>query len=93
MSLATTENWDDASWRHRVTVEEFGRMAEAGVFGPGVRVELIEGEIFEMSPSRSPHAFVVAMLSKLSRCSCVTAQMCGHRVPSSSASGLNGSLT
>lgn len=36
--------------RHVVTVEAFERMIEAGVFGADERVELIEGEMLDMSP-------------------------------------------
>lgn len=32
------------------TVEEYERMAEAGVFGPEERVELIDGEVVQMNP-------------------------------------------
>ena len=38
------------------TREEYMKMAEAGIFGPGERVELIEGEIVAMTPQDSPHA-------------------------------------
>lgn len=48
--------------RHAITAEEFLRMGEAGVFGPGARLELIEGEIVEMAPIGSPHASCVAIL-------------------------------
>lgn len=51
--------------RHRVDVQEYLRMAEAGVFGPEARLELIEGEIIEMAPIGSWHAGVVNRLNRL----------------------------
>jgi Uma2 family endonuclease len=50
--------------RYRFTVEEYGRMGEAGVFSPDVRVELIEGEIVDMSPIGKRHAACVARLTR-----------------------------
>jgi Uma2 family endonuclease len=41
------------------TREEYLRMAEAGIFAPGERVELIEGEIIAMTPQKSPHAAAI----------------------------------
>jgi len=41
--------------RKRFTVDEYHRMGEAGVFHPEARLELIEGEIIEMSPVGTPH--------------------------------------
>ena len=36
--------------RHRLSVREHYRMAETGVLRPGARVELLNGEIVDMSP-------------------------------------------
>lgn len=51
------------------TVEEYHRMFEAGVFGEGARVELVDGEVYEMSAMGSRHAACVrrvnAMLGSL----------------------------
>src|SRR5947209_6096311 len=51
--------------RHSFTVEEFERMGEARIFPPDARLELIEGEIYDMSPIGSPHAACVKSLSAL----------------------------
>jgi Uma2 family endonuclease len=42
--------------RHRITVEHFYRMGEAGLFGANERVELINGEIIDVPPMGSRHA-------------------------------------
>jgi Uma2 family endonuclease len=41
--------------RHLVTVDEFERMVGAGVFPPDRRLELVEGEIVDMSPMGGAH--------------------------------------
>jgi Uma2 family endonuclease len=51
--------------RRRFTVEQYHRMAEAGIFADGDRVELIEGEIIEMIPIGSRHAAWVDRLNDL----------------------------
>ena len=51
--------------RYSFTAEEFQRMGEAGIFRQDARLELIEGEIIEMSPIGSPHAACVKYLSGL----------------------------
>ncbi|MDA2923082.1 Uma2 family endonuclease [Acidobacteria bacterium AH-259-L09] len=51
--------------RHLFNVEEFYRMAEAGIFAENDRVELIEGEIVEMTPIGDRHANCVRRLIRL----------------------------
>lgn len=51
--------------RHRLTVDEYYRMAEAGVLAPDARVELIEGEIVDMPAMKSFHASAVGKLIPL----------------------------
>lgn len=48
----------------RWTVREYYQMAELGFFH-GKRVELIRGEIVEMSPMKSPHATSIRLLERL----------------------------
>ncbi|MCA1594534.1 MAG: Uma2 family endonuclease [Acidobacteria bacterium] len=48
-----------------ITADEYERMGEAGIFAQDARLELIEGEIYEMSPIGSPHAACVTFLSRL----------------------------
>lgn len=50
--------------RHRLTVDEYYRMAEVGVLAPEARVELIDGEIIDMAPQKSRHASVVNELMR-----------------------------
>ncbi|MDM7323429.1 MAG: Uma2 family endonuclease [Thermus sp.] len=51
--------------RHRISLEEFHRMVEAGVFPEDLRLELVEGELLEMSPIGKRHAAKVAKLTAL----------------------------
>jgi Uma2 family endonuclease len=53
---------DDLVRRHRITVQDYYRMAEVGLLAPDARVELIEGEIIDMPPSGPPHAGIVSLL-------------------------------
>ena len=55
------------SWprRHRVTVDEYYRMAEIGLLAPDARTELIEGEIIDVAPPGSVHCSVVDQLTRL----------------------------
>ncbi len=51
--------------RRRFTVEEYDRMAQAGILGEDDRVELISGEVLEMTPIGRRHASCVARLVHL----------------------------
>ena len=51
--------------RHLFTVDEYERMGVVGLFGEDDRVELIEGEIVEMTPIGSRHAACVSRLNHL----------------------------
>jgi len=55
------------SWprKHRITVDEYYRMAEVGLLAPEARVELIEGEIIDMAPMGTEHCSVVNELARL----------------------------
>jgi Uma2 family endonuclease len=62
-----------------ITLDEYHRMGEEGVFPPDARVELIRGEIVEMSPIGPSHAgsvrrFIRNFSDRLSRYAIVDAQ-------------------
>jgi Uma2 family endonuclease len=48
--------------RRRFTVDEFSRMAEAGLFLEQPRVELVDGEVIQMTPIGPRHGLCVAAL-------------------------------
>ena len=48
--------------RHRITVEQYYRMGDVGLFAPDERVELIDGEIVDMAPIGASHAYWVERL-------------------------------
>src|SRR5437879_13891744 len=53
---------DTGTRPRRWTRQEYYRAAECGVFQPGERLELLDGEILQkMSPQRPPHATGVAL--------------------------------
>lgn len=47
------------------TVEEYHKMAEAGVFAPDERVELIGGQLFPMSPADHKHTTIIMQLTRV----------------------------
>jgi Uma2 family endonuclease len=51
--------------RRRFTLDEYHRMGKTGILGEDDRVELIEGEIIEMTPIGSRHAATVARIQFL----------------------------
>lgn len=46
----------------RWTVAEYHQAADAGLFRPEERLELIEGEIYAMTPQKSLHAAVISLV-------------------------------
>lgn len=50
---------------HKLTRDNYRRMAELGILAPDSRVELIEGVIVDMSPIGSYHAGVVGQILRL----------------------------
>ena len=50
--------------RHKLDVDEYHRMAEAGIFAPDARIELIEGELIDMAPIGQGHAATVSGLTQ-----------------------------
>lgn len=63
----------DIFQRHHLTVAEYHRMAETGIFLQDARVELIEGEVIDMPPIGSLHAGTVDYVANL------LGQVCGGR--------------
>ena len=54
-----------APHRHRLSVDDFYKMGDAGIFTEDDRVELIEGELIDMSPIGSPHAYILDKLNAI----------------------------
>ncbi|HEX7956102.1 MAG TPA: Uma2 family endonuclease [Pyrinomonadaceae bacterium] len=50
--------------RHRFTVAEYERMGQVGIISEDERVELVAGEVVEMSPIGKRHAACVARLTR-----------------------------
>jgi len=56
---------ETAPRRHPITVSDYLRMGEVGILGPDLRIELIEGEIVDMSPIGLAHSSRVSRLNRL----------------------------
>jgi hypothetical protein len=52
--------------RHRLTLDDYHRLGEAGILGEDDRVELLEGQLVDMSPIGPRHALAVDALNELS---------------------------
>jgi Uma2 family endonuclease len=50
---------------HRLSVDDYHKMGEAGIFGHDDRVELIEGRLIDMAPIGSDHAGKVIQLNAM----------------------------
>ncbi len=50
--------------RRRLTVNDYYRMAEAGILGEDERIELIDGEIIDMAPIGAEHTSIVNRLTR-----------------------------
>jgi Uma2 family endonuclease len=51
--------------RHRLTRRDYYRLGEAGILGENDRVELLEGQLIDMSPIGPRHAIVTQNLTEL----------------------------
>jgi Uma2 family endonuclease len=51
--------------RHKLSVNDYDRMGEAGILHEDDRIELIEGDLIDMAPIGSRHASTVARLERL----------------------------
>jgi len=51
--------------RRAINVDEYHRMAEAGIFGPDERVELLRGDIVRMAPIGDQHRGSVNRLTRI----------------------------
>ncbi len=65
MSATIAEDFKTPVRRWRLTVEDFHRMGEAGIFTEDDRVELIDGELIEMPPIGPKHVDTVNRLNRL----------------------------
>ncbi|HEY8291297.1 MAG TPA: Uma2 family endonuclease [Thermomicrobiales bacterium] len=65
MATQTIEETVSQVTRRRFTVAEYQRMGEVGIFAEDDRVELIAGEMYQMSPIGIRHARCVNRLNRI----------------------------
>lgn len=65
MTVAAERELVSGSQRYRFTADEFARMGQAGIFAAEARVELIDGDVLEMTPIGPPHAWIVDRLTEI----------------------------
>jgi Uma2 family endonuclease len=53
-----------AAPHHLVSVAEYHRMIDAGVFAPGERIELLDGELIAMAPMGNRHYHTISVLNE-----------------------------
>ena len=51
--------------RHRLTVKDYHRLGEAGILGEDDRIDLLEGQLVDMSPIGPRHALAIDALNEL----------------------------
>ena len=51
--------------RHKLSLKAYHQMAQAGILAEDSRVELIQGELLDMAPIGSRHAWMVSVLNKV----------------------------
>ena len=65
MATATAPPAAAAMRPHRFTTADYFRMVAAGILAEDARVELLDGQIVDMSPSNPPHATAVARVLRV----------------------------
>ena len=63
MEFAVSDT-DEVLVRHKLNVDDYHRMGEAGILGEDDRVELIDGELIDMAPIGSDHVATVNGLTE-----------------------------